>query len=207
MIKAAIFMGDPMYHYGLSYDVGTCTAGGVSQPSLLPNSTIHRRIIESILTFQCLLDSSTPAPPDSVAQAPQRSNLIVTLLIHTAATEAMLLLIKAMVPSMAVQLLPLSSRSSVVRDFKNPQELSRILILRTLMCSLNNNCSTATSSTTTTAGTSPTSTTTSAGATGTSTTCVAEYGQCGGSGWTGGTTCCSGSTCSYYSTYYSQCLA
>ncbi|KUJ11553.1 Acetylxylan esterase At 0.90 angstrom resolution [Mollisia scopiformis] len=27
-IKAAIFMGDPLYHYGLSYDVGTCTAGG-----------------------------------------------------------------------------------------------------------------------------------------------------------------------------------
>ncbi|TVY81312.1 Acetylxylan esterase, partial [Lachnellula suecica] len=27
-IKAAIFMGDPMYHYGLSYDVGTCQAGG-----------------------------------------------------------------------------------------------------------------------------------------------------------------------------------
>ena len=29
-IKAAIFMGDPLYHYGLPYDVGTCTAGGVS---------------------------------------------------------------------------------------------------------------------------------------------------------------------------------
>ncbi len=32
-IKAAIFMGDPMYHYGLPYDVGSCTAGGVSTPS------------------------------------------------------------------------------------------------------------------------------------------------------------------------------
>lgn len=30
-IKAAIFMGDPLYHYGLSYDVGTCTAGGVRE--------------------------------------------------------------------------------------------------------------------------------------------------------------------------------
>ncbi|KAH8768507.1 carbohydrate esterase family 5 protein [Hyaloscypha finlandica] len=28
MIKAAIFMGDPRYIYGLSYDVGTCTAHG-----------------------------------------------------------------------------------------------------------------------------------------------------------------------------------
>ncbi|KAH8682531.1 carbohydrate esterase family 5 protein [Xylariales sp. PMI_506] len=27
-IKAAIFMGDPRYVYGLSYEVGTCTAGG-----------------------------------------------------------------------------------------------------------------------------------------------------------------------------------
>lgn len=30
-IKAAIFMGDPMYHYGLPYGVGTCTAGGVRE--------------------------------------------------------------------------------------------------------------------------------------------------------------------------------
>jgi acetylxylan esterase len=29
-VKAAIFMGDPHYVYGLSYDVGTCRAGGVS---------------------------------------------------------------------------------------------------------------------------------------------------------------------------------
>ena len=32
MIKAAIFMGDPRYVSGLSYEVGTCTAGGVSPP-------------------------------------------------------------------------------------------------------------------------------------------------------------------------------
>jgi acetylxylan esterase len=29
MVKAAIFMGDPMFKAGLSYDVGTCAAGGV----------------------------------------------------------------------------------------------------------------------------------------------------------------------------------
>ncbi|KKK19420.1 acetylxylan esterase precursor [Aspergillus ochraceoroseus] len=28
MVKAAIFMGDPMYETGLPYDVGSCTAGG-----------------------------------------------------------------------------------------------------------------------------------------------------------------------------------
>jgi hypothetical protein len=31
MIKAAIFMGDPRYIKGLSYNVGTCAAQGVSQ--------------------------------------------------------------------------------------------------------------------------------------------------------------------------------
>jgi len=32
------------------------------------------------------------------------------------------------------------------------------------------------------------------------------YGQCGGIGWTGATTCVSGSTCTFSSAYYSQCL-
>jgi acetylxylan esterase len=30
MIAAAIFMGDPRFIAGLSYEVGTCAAGGVS---------------------------------------------------------------------------------------------------------------------------------------------------------------------------------
>jgi acetylxylan esterase len=29
MVKAAIFMGDPLFRAGLPYDVGTCGAGGV----------------------------------------------------------------------------------------------------------------------------------------------------------------------------------
>jgi hypothetical protein len=33
MIKAAIFMGDPRYRYGFSYEVGTCAAQGVSAVS------------------------------------------------------------------------------------------------------------------------------------------------------------------------------
>lgn len=32
------------------------------------------------------------------------------------------------------------------------------------------------------------------------------YGQCGGIGWTGATSCASGSTCVYSNPYYSQCL-
>jgi endoglucanase len=35
---------------------------------------------------------------------------------------------------------------------------------------------------------------------------VVEWGQCGGIGWTGGTTCVAGTTCVYSSAYYSQCL-
>lgn len=32
------------------------------------------------------------------------------------------------------------------------------------------------------------------------------YGQCGGDGWTGATTCVAGYVCTYSSEYYSQCL-
>ncbi|KAH8655049.1 RlpA-like double-psi beta-barrel-protein domain-containing protein-containing protein [Tricladium varicosporioides] len=35
---------------------------------------------------------------------------------------------------------------------------------------------------------------------------VAKYGQCGGKGWTKGTTCAAGSTCVAAGEYYSQCL-
>ncbi|KAG9001254.1 hypothetical protein FRB95_011350 [Tulasnella sp. JGI-2019a] len=35
---------------------------------------------------------------------------------------------------------------------------------------------------------------------------AALYGQCGGIGWTGATTCVSGSVCTYGNAYYSQCL-
>jgi len=32
------------------------------------------------------------------------------------------------------------------------------------------------------------------------------YGQCGGTGWSGSTSCVSGYTCTYSNPYYSQCL-
>lgn len=35
-VKAAIFMGDPLFRAGLSYEVGTCEAGGVRLYSYLP---------------------------------------------------------------------------------------------------------------------------------------------------------------------------
>ncbi|KAG4030020.1 hypothetical protein MFRU_013g00440 [Monilinia fructicola] len=62
----------------------------------------------------------------------------------------------------------------------------------------------ATGVTTTGAGTATgTSATASATATG---ALVPKYGQCGGQGWTGGTVCAAGSTCTVSSIYYSQCL-
>lgn len=35
---------------------------------------------------------------------------------------------------------------------------------------------------------------------------AAEWGQCGGIGWTGATTCVAGTTCTVMNAYYSQCL-
>jgi hypothetical protein len=64
----------------------------------------------------------------------------------------------------------------------------------------------------TTSSGSETGTTTSGGSTTTSTSTgapggdVPKYGQCGGEGWTGGTVCEAGSTCTYSNEYYSQCL-
>ncbi|KAH8660107.1 glycosyl hydrolase family 45 protein [Xylariales sp. PMI_506] len=53
-----------------------------------------------------------------------------------------------------------------------------------------------------------TSTTTSSSTSTSSSTGAAQtkYGQCGGIGWTGPTTCASGSTCTVLNAYYSQCL-
>ncbi|KAF8601029.1 hypothetical protein BDV93DRAFT_608395 [Ceratobasidium sp. AG-I] len=51
-----------------------------------------------------------------------------------------------------------------------------------------------------------TTTTTSSAPASTATGTVPKYGQCGGSGYTGPTTCVSGSTCTYSSQWYSQCV-
>ncbi|KDN41024.1 hypothetical protein RSAG8_07730, partial [Rhizoctonia solani AG-8 WAC10335] len=62
-------------------------------------------------------------------------------------------------------------------------------------------------------GGTPTTTTTRAATTTTSSAApvstgpvVVKYGQCGGQGWTGGTTCAAGSTCTVVNAFYSQCL-
>jgi acetylxylan esterase len=48
-IKAAIFIGDPRYIYGLPYDVGTCTAEGVSS---FPNFFSAMILIKTNKTFK-----------------------------------------------------------------------------------------------------------------------------------------------------------
>ncbi|KDN35458.1 hypothetical protein RSAG8_11541, partial [Rhizoctonia solani AG-8 WAC10335] len=65
----------------------------------------------------------------------------------------------------------------------------------------------STSSSTTTAG-SGTTTTTSAASVTTSVSSggAAQYAQCGGTGWTGATTCTSPYTCTVLNAFYSQCL-
>jgi cellulose 1,4-beta-cellobiosidase len=60
--------------------------------------------------------------------------------------------------------------------------------------------STKTTSTTSSSSTKSTTTTSSTGGT------AQKYGQCGGIGWNGPTTCASGSTCKVSNPYYSQCL-
>ncbi|KAF3909846.1 Endoglucanase-4 [Orbilia brochopaga] len=70
--------------------------------------------------------------------------------------------------------------------------------------------SAATTTRTTTPGTTARTTTTSSRTTAAGTTTgggtgAPLYGQCGGSGWTGPTTCAQG-TCTYSNAYYSQCL-
>ncbi|KAG8935049.1 Esterase/lipase/thioesterase [Tulasnella sp. 417] len=65
---------------------------------------------------------------------------------------------------------------------------------------------TKTSSTTTTSRTSSTTSSVKTSTTTGSSSVAPAYGQCGGSGWTGATTCVSGYTCTYSNAYYSQCI-
>ncbi|KAI0275209.1 glycosyl hydrolase family 61-domain-containing protein [Gloeopeniophorella convolvens] len=65
---------------------------------------------------------------------------------------------------------------------------------------------TASSSTTSKSSSSSTKSSTSSAPSSTQTGTVQKYGQCGGSSYTGPTTCISGTTCTYSNPYYSQCL-
>jgi hypothetical protein len=90
-VKAAIFMGDPRYVYGLPYNVGTCTTYGVS--------TFYYETFENVTDM--LRDSSTPAPRASCAPMPARSSPTATQPIPTAAQETTPTCTKATAPSTA----------------------------------------------------------------------------------------------------------
>ncbi|CAE7099416.1 unnamed protein product [Rhizoctonia solani] len=68
------------------------------------------------------------------------------------------------------------------------------------------NPTTTTVTSTTVATTSRVSTTTTSAPASTATGTVPKWGQCGGAGYTGPTTCVAGATCTYSNQYYSQCL-
>ena len=107
MVKAAIFMGDPMFKAGLSYDVGTCAAGGVC-----------------FSHFPCSGQSMTLTVWYSLMHAPLastvlrlvRSSLIVMLRIRTAAMATMRRPIKDMGLSMVPRHWPLSRASLAKRS-------------------------------------------------------------------------------------------
>jgi hypothetical protein len=100
MIKAAIFMGDPRYQYGLAYNVGTCRAGGVR--TSLPYQMTY------LLTLE---HSSLPVLPASSAPTQARSSPTATPRTPTAATETMPTIISNTSASTARRLC-LSSRAS-----------------------------------------------------------------------------------------------
>lgn len=101
-IKAAIFMGDPRHIPGLSYNVGTCQASGVSSDMY----TCITFLIDSVSYY-----SSLPVQLASNARMQVTSNRTATLPIPTAVMVTMPILIKVM-PRSTVPSLLLSLRTS-----------------------------------------------------------------------------------------------
>lgn len=101
-------MGDPRNIHGLSYNVGTCTAQGVS---ILwsRNKSVFKDYCLSNSTF---FTSSMPAQLALAAPAHPRSSRTVMHQTHTAATETTLPPTKATARSMASKRSLLSTASS-----------------------------------------------------------------------------------------------
>lgn len=81
MVKAAIFMGDPRFEAGASYEIGTCTNGGVRLPQKLnfPHNLLANCICNSLLRVQRAI----------AAVVDLKFSLTVIPLILTAATAIM----------------------------------------------------------------------------------------------------------------------
>jgi len=142
-IAAAIFMGDPRYVAGLSYNVGTCTQYGFDpRPS----------------GFQCPYASNIKSYCDSTD------------------------------PYCCT-----GSDANSHQQYANKYGSQALTFIKSKVDAMLGG-----------GGTSNPGTTTTNGGGGGCTT--AKYGQCGGQGFTGCTTCASGSTCTYSNAWYSQCL-
>ncbi|KAJ5620965.1 acetyl xylan esterase (Axe1) [Penicillium lagena] len=144
MVKAAIFMGDPLFRAGLSYEVGTCAAGGFD---------------ERPAGFSCPSASKIQSYCD--ATDPYCCN---------------------------------GSDAATHQGYGAEYGAQALAFIKTKLSSSSSGSTTTTTITTTT------------GSGSTSTGTVAEWGQCGGLGWTGGTVCASPYTCKAANAYYSQCL-
>ncbi|KUJ13762.1 carbohydrate esterase family 5 protein [Mollisia scopiformis] len=145
-IKAAVFMGDPLYHTGLPYNVGTCAAGGFdARPSgfTCPNAAKIQSYCDATDPYCCNGNDANTHQGYGTEYGQAALKFIEGKLSSSTTT-------------------PTSSASGGGGS------------------------------------TSPTSTPTSG--------TVAHYGQCGGTGWTGATTCAAGYTCKAANAYYSQCL-
>jgi len=144
-IKAAILMGDPLFKAGLSYEVGTCEAGGFdARPAGF--------VCPSAAKIQSYCDASDPYCCNG-------------------------------------------NNANTHEGYGAEYGAQAYAFVQKLLG-------------TTTTSTPPPVTTPGGGggSTGTGGTCSAEWGQCGGIGWTGATCCASGTTCQEANAYYSQCL-
>ncbi|KAF5312248.1 hypothetical protein D9619_002760 [Psilocybe cf. subviscida] len=147
MIKAAIFMGDPRYVYGLApYQVGTCRASGFApRPSgySCPNAS----------KIQSYCDAADPYCCNG-------------------------------------------NDANTHQGYGTEYGQAALSFINSKLSASGSSSSTGPTSSSSSSGSSPT------GGSG-----VAQhYGQCGGIGWTGPTTCASPYTCKVSNAYFSQCL-
>lgn len=169
MIAAAIFAGDPRHIPGLSYNVGTCQASGVSIPPSPPpalfSSLTNPQFAPRPAGFVCPSASKIQSYCD--AADPYCCN---------------------------------GSDAATHQGYGTEYGQAALTFVNAKLAASGTGTGTGTSTTTSSASSS-----TGTG-TGTSSGTVPEYGQCGGIGYSGATTCVSPYTCTVSNAYYSQCL-
>ncbi|KAF8918991.1 hypothetical protein CPB85DRAFT_1430142 [Mucidula mucida] len=116
-------------------------------------------------------------------------------------------------PSSTLAINPVASSSAAVEDAGDDEECDVYITTSTLSPTIATGSAVTTSvaieisSPAAGAGSSTASSSVAVSPTSTSSETIAQYGQCGGANWTGGTTCQDGWTCTNWNTYYSQCVS